>query len=83
MAKGRKSLLTGEQVEEEIARLNGSEAVSLARKYRRISYRRRQYLYSLRDLERLGLRLMSLGITEDDVETYYRIVEGGGMDENR
>jgi hypothetical protein len=80
MAKGRKSRLTDEQVEEEIARLNGSEAVALARKYRRIAYRRRQYLYSLRDLERLGLRLMSLGITEDEVETYYRIVEGGGMD---
>ena len=80
MAKGRKPVLTDEQVEEEIARLNASEAVALARKYRRIAYRRRQYLYSLRDLERLGLRLMSLGITEEQVEEYYRIVEGGESD---
>ena len=80
MAKGRKQLLTDEQVEAEIARLNESEAVALARRYRRIAYRRRQYMYSLRDLERLGLRLMSLGITQEQVEEYYKIVEGGEAD---
>ena len=44
--------LTDEQVEQEIERLNASEAVALARKKARLEYRRRQYLYQLRDFEK-------------------------------
>ena len=40
--------LTDEQVEAEIARLNASEAVKLARHEQRLKNRRRQYLYNLR-----------------------------------
>lgn len=57
--------LTDEQVEKEIARLNESEAVALARYEQRVKYRRRQYLYQLRDLEKRGKALMQAGITRE------------------
>ena len=60
--------LTDEQVEAEIARLNASEAVALARYEARVRYRRRQYLYNLRDLEKKGKALMKSGITRDVLE---------------
>ena len=44
------AFLTDEQVAQEIARLNQSEAVKLARLEQRIKYRKRQYLYTLRQL---------------------------------
>ena len=61
----RKRGLSDEEVEQEIERLNRSEAVRLARAEQRRKYRRRQYLYTLRDLERKGKELMAAGITED------------------
>lgn len=57
--------LTDEEVEAEIERLNNSEAVALARYEQRIKYRRRQYLYQLRDLEKKGKALLAAGITRD------------------
>ena len=45
-----KEILTDEMVESEIARLTSSHYVRLARAEQRIKYRRRQYLYQLRDL---------------------------------
>ena len=63
--------LTDEQVEAEIERLNASEAVSLARKEERLRYRRRQYLYKLRDLEKKGKALMKAGITRDILDAMY------------
>ena len=60
-----KEVLTDEQVELEIERLTNSEAVRLARREQRIRYRRRQYLYQLRDLEKKGNALMEAGITMD------------------
>lgn len=71
-----KDFLTDEQVEREIERLTNSEAVRLARREQRIKYRRRQYLYQLRDLEKKGKALMDAGITMDllddmeEVEVY-------------
>ena len=65
--------LTDEQVEAEIARLNASEAVALARYEQRVKYRRRQYLYQLRDLEKKGKALMAAGITRE--------ILNGGFDE--
>lgn len=61
--------LTDEMVEEEIARLTESPYVKLARAEQRIKYRRRQYLYQLRDLEKRGKKLESEGFNpyeEDD-----------------
>lgn len=49
--KNNEKWLTDEQVETEIARLKESEAVTLARYAEQLKYRRRHYLYKLRDRE--------------------------------
>lgn len=63
--------LTDEEVEAEIARLNESEAVALARREARLRYKRRQYLYQLRDLEKKGKALMKSGITREVLDAMY------------
>lgn len=55
--------ITDEQVEDEIARLLNSPHVKLAQKERRVRYRRRQYMYGLRQLEKKGQQLAAEGIT--------------------
>ena len=55
--------LTDEQVEQEIERLTASPLVALARREQRLRYKRRQYLYQLRDLEKKGKALEQAGIT--------------------
>ena len=70
--------LTDEEVEKEIARLTASEAMRLARQEMRIKYRRRQYLYTLRDLERKGKELMAAGITEEVLDGMYE-EDGSGV----
>ena len=67
----RKRGLSDEEVEKEIERLNRSDAVRIAREEQRRKYRRRQYLYTLRDLERKGKELMAAGITEDMIDGMY------------
>ena len=71
MAKKHENWLTDEQVEVEIARLNESEAVALARKELRLRYRRRQRLYQLRDLEKKGKALLAAGITREVLDSMY------------
>lgn len=63
--------LTDEQVEQEIAKLKESEAVSLARKELRLKYRRRQVLYQLRNLEKRGKELIASGITREMLEAMF------------
>ena len=63
--------LTDEMVEEEISRLSQSPYVKLAKAELRIKYRRRQYLYQLRDLEKRGKKLENEGFNpyeEEDEE---------------
>lgn len=60
-----RDFLTDEQVEKEIERLLESPLVKLAKKEERIRYKRRQYLYQLRSLERRGRELQKSGITLD------------------
>ena len=67
--------LTDEQVEAEIDRLNASEAVALARREARLRYRRRQYLYQLRDLEKKGKALLAAGITREVLDAQYECNE--------
>lgn len=55
--------LTDDQVEQEIDRLRQSPFVELARREQRIRYRRRQFLYQLRNLEKKGRELEQAGIT--------------------
>lgn len=64
--------LTDEEVEREIERLNESEAVALARREARLKYKRRQYLYQLRDLEKKGKALLASGITREVLDALYK-----------
>jgi hypothetical protein len=63
-----KDYLTDEQVEMEIERLLRSDAVQLARKEIRIKYKRRQYMYQLRNMEKRGMQLKGDGITMENME---------------
>ena len=64
-----KDFLTDEQVEIEIERLHGSEYVKLAKKEQQIKYKRRQYMYGLRNLEKRGKQLADDGITLENIES--------------
>lgn len=68
-----KEVFTDEMVEEEIARLQDSPLVKLARKEERVRYARRQYMYSLRAYEKKGKQLEAEGIT---LEYLYEISNG-------
>ena len=59
------NVLTDQQVEEEILRLQASPYVKLANKERRVREKRRMYLYHLRQLEKKGKYLEAAGITMD------------------
>lgn len=63
-----KDFLTDEQVEMEISRLLKSDAVQLAKKEIRIKYKRRQYMYQLRNMEKRGKQLQKDGITKENME---------------
>ena len=71
-----KDVLTDEQVEKEIEKLLKSPNVKLARKEERIRYRRRQYLYSLRNYEKKGKELARAGITIEMLENLSKECEG-------
>lgn len=64
-----KNWLTDEQVEKEIEELKQSPYVKLAKKEEQIRYRRRQYLYGLRQYEKKGKELSNAGITIELLET--------------
>lgn len=63
-----KDFLTDEQVEQEIEKLKKSPYVKLAKKDEQIRYRRRQYLYGLRNYEKKGKELAKAGITIEILE---------------
>jgi hypothetical protein len=63
-----KVYLTDEQVEAEIEKLKNSDFVKLAKKEEQIRYRRRQYLYGLRQYEKKGKELAKSGITIEMLE---------------
>lgn len=63
-----REFLTDEGVEEEIARLQASPFVKLAKKEEAIRYRRRQYMYTLRVYERKGRELEAQGVTMADLD---------------
>ena len=80
MAKKYEGFLTDEQVEAEIAKLTESEAVALARREARLRYRRRQFLYQLRVLEKKGKALMEAGITREILDAMYAATEEDSND---
>ena len=63
-----RDFMTDEMVEEEILRLQASPLVKLARREEAIRNRRRQYMYSLRSMERRGMALAESGITLEMLE---------------
>ena len=67
--------LTDEAVEAEIARLQQSDFVKLARKEMRLKYKRRQALYQLRNLDKRGKELAKAGITPDNIEAMIAMAE--------
>lgn len=67
MAKG----LTDEEVELEIARLQNSPHVKLARQEKYLRERRRVCLYNLRQLEKKGKELERSGLTADVLRSMY------------
>lgn len=67
--------LTDEEVEIEIERLRFSEDVKLARVEQRLKYRKRQYLYTLRCLEKKGKELRNQGITIDNLMDEERTID--------
>lgn len=72
-----REFITDEMVEEEIARLQKSPYVKLARKEERIRYARRQYLYTLRMYEKKGKQLEADGVTMEALES----LAGGDEDD--
>ena len=66
-----KDFLTDEQGEKEIERLTKSPLVALARREQRLRYKRRQYLYQLRDLEKKGKALQAAGIDMEVLDDMY------------
>ena len=66
--QGRKALLTDDCVEAEIERLTTTPEVRLARQEQRLKYKRRQYAYQLRNLEKRGRELMAQGVTPENME---------------
>ena len=61
-------VLTDEQVEREIERLKQSDYVALAKAEERKRYRRRQYMYQLRSMERRGMELAKCGFNLENIE---------------
>lgn len=63
-----REFLTDEAVEDEIARLQASPLVKLAKREEAIRYRRRQYMYQLRSYEKKGRQLAAEGMTLELLE---------------
>jgi hypothetical protein len=72
--------LTDEAVEMEIARLQQSDFVKLARKEMRLKYKRRQVLYQLRNLDKRGKELAHAGITPENIEAMIAQAEAEGKE---
>lgn len=64
----KREFLTDAEIEIEIQRLLDSDAVKLAKKEQRILYRRRQYCYQLRNMEKRGRQLEADGVTLENIE---------------
>lgn len=63
-----KTILTDEEVAEEIKRLMNSPNVKLARKEERVRNRQRQKLYQLRVWEKKGQALAEQGVTFESLD---------------
>ena len=62
------AVILTDSFKDEIERLKASEHVKLARKEQRLKYKQRQFLYTLRNLEKRGKALAAQGITLENLE---------------
>lgn len=70
-----REFLTDEQVVMEIERLKNNEHVKLAQKEIKLKNKQRQYLYSLRWLEKRGKQLEAEGKTRENLDRMIAAVE--------
>lgn len=63
-----RDILTNDSFREEVERLKASPHVKLARKEQRLKYKQRQFLYTLRNLEKRGKILEANGFTLENME---------------
>ena len=63
-----RDIMTDESFKAEVERLKASPYVKLARKEQRLKYRQRQFLYTLRNLEKRGRILEANGYTLENME---------------
>lgn len=63
-----RDILTNESFKAEVERLKASPHVKLARKEQRLKYKQRQFLYTLRNLEKRGKILEANGFTLENME---------------
>lgn len=77
-----KSILTDEEVEREIERLRLHPDVQLARAEIRMKYKRRQQLYTLRNLAKRGKELREAGYTYDNLCEFAEKLENESEDES-
>ena len=71
----KRRIVTDEEAAAEIEALRDSEFVKLARREQRLKYRRRQALYSLRNLDKRGRELAAQGVTLDSMDEYLESLE--------
>lgn len=64
----RRAFITDAEVEKELEELKASPFVALARREQRLKYQYRQKLYQLRNLDKRGRELASIGITIDTID---------------
>lgn len=72
----KRSFLTDLEVEQEIARLTTSTEVALAKREIHLKHKRRQYLYTLRVLEKRGKELAASGVTMENIGELIGAAEG-------
>lgn len=71
----RRKVTPDELVEAEIARLQSSPDVKLAKKEQNLIYRRKQYMWNLQNLEKRGKQLRAEGWTVESLELKYNKAE--------
>lgn len=71
----RRKVTPDELVEAEIARLQASQDVKLAKKEQNLIYRRKQYMWNLQNLEKRGKQLRAEGWTVESLELKYKSEE--------
>lgn len=71
----RRKATPDELVEAEIARLQASPDVKLAKKEQNLIYRRKQYMWNLQNLEKRGKKLRAEGWTAESLELKYKSEE--------